>query len=493
MKHLNFILPVIAFIAFIDVAWGQTIPEKYFTKTDSPVFLTSGFVNFSAAWRNQATSFEQKKLSDGFTANNFNNPQALENDAQIFLKAGFKRPNDDKYGVIAKFEYNINTDGRRENPNLDQAFIFSENFFGKFEFGNNTSVNQKMKYGPSRFVRGAGGINGKYLENINLPMLADSAQSSSPICNGTVGSASCSNVKLPRFILLAQSPIGHGGYAKSFYRRGADNNYALGDNDYSAFSRSQFRALKDDSFEGVEDATKINYYSPRLAGFQLGLSYAPDSANNGFTANTARDVDLIRIENIFSFGLNYVQNFDNLGLAIALTGEKGKTNNSKSSAGTQREDLAAYDISATLDYFGFSFGASYGSWGKSLQPKSGIYSCDYDVSQNLSSQNCRSDEKGFSNPYYYTAGIAYEFGPIGASFTGLRSEFQRNIYQSVSLGFDYKLTKSLMPYFEVTKFAFKSNQPKAADISNQDAIASNQRQIKDNQGYVFLAGILLSF
>ena len=40
-------------------------------------------------------------------------------------------------------------------------------------------------------------------------------------------------------------------------------------------------------------------------------------------------------------------------------------------------------------------------------------------------------------------------------------------------------------YSELTKFAFTSNQVKAADI--------NQRQIADNSGFVLLTGILLSF
>ncbi len=469
------------------------LPSIAHSETNSPATLTAkGFVNFSAASRSQASSFEQKNLPDNFTKNHFSNAQAMGNDSQFFLKAETAR-GEEKYGAVTKFEFNINSDHRNENPNLDQAFAFAENDFGKFEIGNNQAVNQKMKVGATRFARGAGGINGKYLEHVNLPMLANSSQSSSPACSGGVGDSTCSSIKLPRFILLAQSPIGHGGYAKSFYRRGSDNGYLSGGRDYSDFNRSHFRALKDDSFDGVEDATKINYYSPRIEGFQLGLSYAPDSANNGFTANTARDVDIIRIKNIFSFGANYSQDFDNVGVAFSSTAEKGQIKNSKSAAGTQRQDLIAYDLATTITYFGFSFGASYGSWGNSLQPKNGIYSCDYNSAQTLSSQNCSGDSRKFSNPHYYTAGIAYQFGPVATSITGLKSEFQKNNYAAVSFGVDYKMTKNLMPYFELTKFAFKSNQPTASDITNQNALTSSQRQVRDNQGYVFLTGILYSF
>ncbi len=393
---------------------------------------------------------------------------------------------------MAKVEFNYNSDNRNENPNLDQAFTFAEGDFGKVEFGNNQAVNQKMKVGPARFARGSGGINGKYLEQVNLSMLADSSQSSSAACSGGVGSAACSNVKLPRFILLAQSPIGHGGYAKSFYQNATTNPYETTSFNNSRFNKTRFRALKDDSFDGVEDSTKISYYTPRMAGLQLGMSYAP-TTNNGVTSNIGRDVDLTSINNIFSFAANYSEDFDNVGVGLSATAEKGKIKNSSAISGIQREDLLAYDLAATITYFGFSLGASYGSWGKSLQAKSGIYSCDYNSAQNLTDQNCASGAKKFSNPHYYTAGIAYSFGPIAASITGIKSEFQENKYQALSLGLDYKLTKSFMPYFEITKFAFTSNQPRALDVASQAALSSSSRQIRDNRGYVFLTGILFSF
>ena len=162
---------------FADLAFSQTIPEKKFTKPYVPVFAVNGFVNFSAALRNQENSFEQKNLPDGMTSNHMSNSQVIGNDSQFFFKTAVMDESKAKYGAVAKMEFNFNSDGRNENPNLDQAFLFSEQQFGKFELGNNQAVNQKMKAGPARFARGAGGINGKYLESVNMPMLANSAQS----------------------------------------------------------------------------------------------------------------------------------------------------------------------------------------------------------------------------------------------------------------------------------------------------------------------------
>jgi hypothetical protein len=484
-----FFFSVLVYLASIGLAASQTIPEKFYKEPNVPIFATSGFVNFSAASRDQNSNFEQQKLPDSATTNHLHNPGSIGNDSQLFFKSGIMTQSGAKYGAVAKVEFNYNSDHRNENPNLDQAFTFAESDFGKFEFGNNQAVNQKMKTGPARFARGAGGINGKYLEQVNMPMLSNSVQTA---CSGGVTSDACSNVKLPRFILLAQSPIGHGGYAKSFYQNATQNQYQSNSFNESSFNKSHFRALKDDSFDGVEDSTKISYYSPRIGGLQIGASYAP-STNNGVTSNVGRDFDSPNLGNIFSFGANYSEDFDNVGVALSATGEKGQVKNSTLATSTQRQNLFAYDFAATITYFGFNFGASYGSWGKSLQAKNGIYSCDYNSSQNLSSQNCSGNTQKFSNPHYYTAGIGYGFGPINASITGIKSEFEKNNYQAVSLGLDYRLTKSFMPYFEMTKFAFTSNQVQASDVANQAAVSSSQQQIQNNSGYVFLTGFLFSF
>lgn len=471
-------------------AKSQTIAEKNFKKDGAPVFVANGFINFSASYANQQTSFERVTLLDGFSKNNFNQPTSIGNDSQVYLKSGVKTASGAKYGAVAKFEMNINQDRFSEKPNLDQAFLYRESEAGKFEFGNNKAVNQMMKVGPARFARGAGGINGKYLEHINLPMLAASSQSGAPACAGGVGSAACANIKLPQFILLAQSPIGHGGGAKSFYAR---NTTSPNSPDYSAYNRSNFRALKDDSFDGMEDATKISYYSPRLEGLQIGASFTPSSGNIGLTKQTAYDVAAVRYENIISLGANYEHDFDNLEMLLSATAEKAQVKNAKSSFGVERGDLFSYDMGASFSYFGFTLGASYGSWGSSMLPKNGIYSCDYNSSQNLSAQNCSSNAKKFSNPHYYTAGISYQIGPVAASLTGIKTSYEKNDYKAFSLGLDYKLTRDLMPYFEATKFDFHSNQVLALDVTNQGSVSESQNQIRNNSGYVFMAGILYSF
>lgn len=396
------------------------IPTTSFSQT----FTKSGFINFSGSHRLQNSQYSQRDLPDQ-TKNHINSPDSIGNDSQIFLKLSEKKNDEIEFGAVAKVELNLNSDGRNQNPNLDQIFTFFDSEFGKFELGNNQAVNQKMKAGPTKFARAAGGINGKYLESVNLPMSSLSSRAS-------------------HFIMLAQSPIGHGGYAKSYYRPDSSEP--------SGYHLSQFRALKDDSFEGAEDANKINYFSPDFSGFKFGFSYAPNSSNIGLTKQTARDVSYTKIVDIFSAAASYSQDFDNLRVDLSSTAESGRSKN------FQRGNLFAYDVGGSLSYFGFNLGASYGSWGDSLQPEVGNYAV-------------------VGKADYYTLGISYKFGPFAASITNIKSRFQNNKYHATSLGFDYKLTRSLMPYFELTKFGFDP------DFATSQA----------NRGYVFLTGILYSF
>ncbi len=404
---MHFFLLALILLFLQNEANSQTIPSKKFTKTNSPIFIADGFVNFSAADSNQSVNFKEESF--------------IGNDSQLFLKSGVMTKDKIKHGAVTKFEFNANSSGVRENPNLDQIFLFSEGSFGKFELGNTQAANQKMKFGPAEFARGAGGINGKYIEALQLP---------------SSGS----------FILLAQSPIGHGGYAL---------------NTNSLSRKNNFRAIKDNSFDGVEDATKLSYFTPRFEGLSLGFSYTPSTKNSGITTTKYYHNSVTTITDVFSTGFSYADDFDNLGVKISTTAEKGRA---KKGYG---KDLFAYDASATLTYFGFDLGASFGSWKNSLQKAGETPSASSLIAN------------------YYSFGLGYSFGPVAASVTSLKSQFQKNDYQALSLGLDYKLTRDLMPYFELTKFSFKPTLDSAS--SGTETLAKN------NQGYVFLTGILISF
>jgi hypothetical protein len=225
----------------------------------------------------------------------------------------------------------------------------------------------------------------------------------------------------------------------------------------------------------------------------LGLSYSPDSSQNGISSNTAKDLDYIKLKNILAIGLNYVEDFENLAVAFSATAEKAKYQKNKNISSIARNDLMAYDLGFALSYFGFKLGGSWGNWNKSLQPKTGIYSCEYQLTTSYSSQDCTTNSKRFRNPYYYTLGLAYQISGFSTSISSIKSNFQNNLFSAWSFGVDYKYSKNLMPYLEITKFAFKVDHPQASDIINQASLDNKSRQLKNNQGNIFLIGILYSF
>ncbi len=208
--------------------------------TNKPTVTIGGFVNVTAAARDNKDIFNQDRLPDaivsngeasGGTVNPHSNSVDFANDSEIHIKVGGINEFGMKYGAVVELEADLSTDGRNEGFNADKSYVFTESRTGRFEFGNNIGANQKMKVGPSVFARAAGGINGKYLEYVNAPMLADSTQDGITgigNCNGYANDDAddqCNKVKLPRFILIPQSPISHGGYAQGFYDRYYDNEY----------------------------------------------------------------------------------------------------------------------------------------------------------------------------------------------------------------------------------------------------------------------------
>ena len=462
------------FVSFflIGSAYSQNINpylnRKIIDKNDQYVWQFSALANSSFSSNQQNSNYQNKFLPDNLSKNYNNRNSNIGIDGQAYIKAGYQIKEQNMVGLSAKFEINYNSNLRHQNPQLDQLFIYQENLWGKFEFGNYVAVNQRMKYGPSKFAVSAGGINGKYLELVNLAML----KNNNPLCSDDANVISCKNLRNPQFILLPQSPIGHGGYAKSFYGRDVDNNF--NGKNIKSFNKYNYRSIKDDSFEGLEDALKFNYYSPRINDVQLGISYTPDSSLNGFTAKSAYDSNDVRLKNIVSMGANYFRDFDNIKLALSSTFEYGQNS---SQHGAQRRNLKAFDLGWSMSYFGFTVGSSYGNWGKSLTAKNGIYS----IASNK------------ANAKYQTWGLAYQIGGVKTSLTSLTSNFYGNKYAALSFGLDYKIKKNLLSYIEITNFKFNSASSNIFSNPQQIMVANSSDYVQNNRGKVLITGIYYIF
>ncbi|HLT00718.1 MAG TPA: porin [Geminicoccaceae bacterium] len=97
----------------------------------------------------------------------------------------------------------------------------------------------------------------------------------------------------------------------------------------------------------TSDSTKISYFTPRVAGFQLGASWTPDDGD-GVTDDGDDQ------ENILSGGINWVGALGPADLTVAATGIMGDNEDNDG------DDLEAWEVGFLAGFGGLSFGAKYG-------------------------------------------------------------------------------------------------------------------------------------
>jgi hypothetical protein len=113
-------------------------------------------------------------------------------------------------------------------------------------------------------------------------------------------------------------------------------------------------------FEDLDtsDTNKASYFTPRLAGFQLGVSWVPDSDTSNPNAVIDNDGSF---ENIASGGVNWVGALGALDLTAALTGIHGETEPGPPGAGSDNnDDINSWGAGVLLGFGGFTLGAGGG-------------------------------------------------------------------------------------------------------------------------------------
>lgn len=103
--------------------------------------------------------------------------------------------------------------------------------------------------------------------------------------------------------------------------------------------------------QDTSDAAKITYFTPRIAGFQLGASWTPDTGDDfGDDSATGPGGDL---ENSFGFGANWTGEFSGLEMTVSGAGNIADAE----SAGA--DDVTDFSVGVNTSFFGASFGAAY--------------------------------------------------------------------------------------------------------------------------------------
>ncbi|MEP4377826.1 MAG: porin [Alphaproteobacteria bacterium] len=177
-------------------------------------------------------------------------------------------------------------------------------------------------------------------------------------------------------------------------RAGPDGDVA----DFIAFGTGGGVAATGNTSTG--DATKLTYFTPRFAGFQLGGSLTPDSGETSggpATADADNDGDF---ENVFGIGANYEGKFDDVSFVVSLTGEFG---DSETAAGADTEgELETIAVGATVNFAGFGLGAGYVDFAEAGQTAAAMAG-------------------GADSGSYYTIGGSYTTGPWGVSLNWFES------------------------------------------------------------------------
>ncbi len=154
------------------------------------------------------------------------------------------------------------------------------------------------------------------------------------------------------------------------------------------------------------DENQLTYYTPRLYGFQLGLSYAPSVVDTGegknFPVEADRDSEYY---NGFSVGANFLDDFDGVGVAVSVGYTRAEAPDSLTSiAGGGVDDYQGFAVGANLSYAGVTVGGAYAN---AFDGQAGTFTDTAGGTGVLSTEGQSWD-----------VGIAYSAGPwtVGAEY-----------------------------------------------------------------------------
>ena len=250
----------------------------------------------------------------------------IKSDPEIFFKGSTKLDNGITVGV------NVQLEATQNGDQIDEQYMFVKGSFGQIIIGDENSAMYKMHYAPSDF--GIGMNSGDVT-----------------VWNKPVKDAEGDSINMG-----------------SHYR--------------SPFGATYIEP------DAVNDSAKISYFTPRVSGFQLGLSYGPDGNqdSNGLPNRDAANTDYIMV------GANFKQKMG--GMSVGISGGYGTVTDA--AAGGVEPEATSFGIK--LGMGGVSAGVSYANF----------------------SDSGEKDQEGIN------AGVAYSSGPMGVSIAYFHGEKDGN-------------------------------------------------------------------
>jgi hypothetical protein len=249
-----------------------------------------------------------------------------------------------------------------------------------------------------------------------------------------------------------------------------------GTNLYYASNMGSYIDQKSRNSPKVEYARKVTYFTPKMSGFQFGISFIPDTANSGaskFGADENHDIlgkiigYKFAIRNAFSYTLAYEGDVnEDVKIKLTAGGENGTpvskfVKKDSVNPNYSFNKLAAYSFGGQVSVDNFDIAVGYQDQGKSLAPK-GV-------------------EQFNGSSTMYSVGARYTYEAVGTSLLYFSSDVFKNKMNAVALDVDYKLLPGIMPYAEVAHFNTNGKYFANENVENKDR----------SSGMVYLLGIKL--
>ena len=308
----------------------------------------------------------------------------VKSDAEVFFKGKTTLDNGIEVGL------NIQLEGNTSGDTIDESYMTFKGQFGQLDVGSENSAQYKMHYAPADF-----GIGINSGDQFGWVSMTSDAQGDS--INQGAG--------------YFRGPFG------STYIEPTQAN----------------------------DSTKLTYYTPRVEGFQLGLSYSPDTKqdSNGGTNRDAENTDLVMA------GLNFNRNFGSSNNFRASLGYGTVLDEIDSSGNTP----TSFNAGVGLKVGGFGVGVSYANF----------------------------DDHGATTGHGLSGGVNYSSGPWGVSLAYFHGEKDGTAgvdalgagtidgegqHDTIHLSAKYALGPGVRAQFTLGHSEFESDD---TDLVNEDA------------------------
>jgi len=212
----------------------------------------------------------------------------------------------------------------------------------------------------------------------------------------------------------------------------------------------------------TSDSEKITYFTPRMSGFQLGVSYTPENCEETNTQGAriacggsygGMQSDNTGHDEVVEIGANYVGKIS--GAKVAVSGSWGETNNGVAGG----EDRDEWSLGASVTASGFTVGAGYRN-----------------LDQGTGANNDENTD--------FNIGVRYATGPwgVGVQYANAQREVSGGTGEDELDAFEFGGSYNLGPGVQLQ-----------AGIQHWDYEDAGNAVVQENQATIFFVGTYLSF